>query len=388
MPLPKTSTRRGGPPAAAAQRPAPRRALALALVLAIAGIAVSASLVRLHARAHAGYTSFCAISETVNCDRVATSRYSVLLGVPVAVWGVLGYSAAAALAAWALARGAAGRARGALLVVAGVAVAASIALAFVSKALIGAWCLLCVGSWVIAGALLAAAWRACPEGAGPAIAADVAAARAHAGRTVAIALVGAGALAALIAWYPRYWATRAAPPPAAQPSAAQGAPPVGGARVLVEFSDYECPFCARAHEQLAALRVARPDLRIVRRHFPLDEACNPAVKRSIHPGACELARAAICADAQGRFAAMDDALFANQAAKAPVSVLAARIGLDVPKLEACLSSSETARHLAADIADALKLGVRATPSYVVEGRVFTGEIPPELLAPPAVPAGR
>jgi protein-disulfide isomerase len=383
MPLPRTSPRSRAAPRAAESRPASRRALAVALALAVAGVAISASLVRLHARAHAGYTSFCAISETVNCDRVATSRYAVVLGVPVAAWGVLGYVTAAALAGWALTRRAAGRARGALLLVAAAAVGASVALALVSEFLIGAWCLLCMGSWAIAGALLVAAWRACPEGVGPAIAADVAAARAHAGWTAAVALVGLGVLAALVAWYPRY-APHASPPAAAAPSAS-----AGGAKVLVEFSDYECPFCARAHAQLAGLRAARPDLKIVRRHFPLDAACNPALKRSIHPGACELARAAICADAQGRFAAMDDALFANQTDKQPVARLAAQIGLDVPRFEACLGSPETARRLSADIADAIKLDVRATPSYVLDGRVYPGELPPAVLAPAAsAPAPR
>jgi protein-disulfide isomerase len=384
MALPRTTSRPGAAPPAAEPRRASRRALAIALALAVAGIAISASLVRLHARAHAGYTSFCTINETVNCDRVATSRYAVLLGVPVAAWGVLGYATAAALAGWALTRRAAGRARGALFVVAAVAAGASVVLALVSEFLIGAWCLLCMGSWAIAGALLIAAWRACPEGVGPAIAADVAAARAHAGRTAAVALVGLGVIAALVAWYPRYAPPRASPP-------AAGAPPAsaGGAKVLVEFSDYECPFCARAHAQLSGLRATRPDLQIVRRHFPLDAACNPALKRSIHPGACELARAAICADAQGRFAEMDDALFANQVDKQPVARLAARIGLDVPRFEACLGSPETARRLSADIADALKLDVRATPSYVLDGRVYPGELPPAVLAPAAgAPAPR
>jgi protein-disulfide isomerase len=156
----------------------------------------------------------------------------------------------------------------------------------------------------------------------------------------------------------------------------------GARRVVVEFSDYACPFCARAHEQVAALRSGRPDLQIVRRHFPLDSACNPAVKRDIHPGACALARAAICADAQGRFAAMDDALFANQAANDPVSKLAARIGLDPAAFEACLASPETERRLTADVADAIRLGVKATPSYVVDGEVFAGELPPGIAAPP------
>ncbi|HTP49073.1 MAG TPA: vitamin K epoxide reductase family protein, partial [Anaeromyxobacteraceae bacterium] len=78
----------------------PRRALWAALALALAGLACALYLARLHQQAHAGIASFCAINETFNCDRVATSRYSVLLGLPVAVWGVFAFGAASALAAW------------------------------------------------------------------------------------------------------------------------------------------------------------------------------------------------------------------------------------------------------------------------------------------------
>ncbi|WP_242359935.1 DsbA family protein, partial [Anaeromyxobacter sp. SG17] len=197
------------------------------------------------------------------------------------------------------------------------------------------------------------------------------------------------AVAGARAAYPRYASVAPAPPAAragapGTPTPSPAAAPAPGDRVIVEFSDYECPFCARAHEQLALLRAARPDLEIVRRHFPLDAACNPALKRSIHPSACSLARAAICAEARGRFEQMDDALFKNQQDKAPVATLAARLGLDLPAFEACLVSPATEARLSRDVADAMRAGVRATPSYVVGGKVYAGELPRELWsAPPA-----
>ena len=361
-------------------------------MLALCGATLSVILARLHARAHAGFSSFCAISDVVNCDRVATSRFSVFLGLPVAVWGAFGYGVAAVLAARALARARRGGAAstGLLFAVAAVAVAASVALAIVSKAAIGAWCLLCVASWVTAVALLAAAWRACPAGPAAAVAADLAAMRAQPARSAGLALVLLAAVVGTRAAYPRYWAARparpgtVAPPAGARtPAPAPASATLAADRVVVEFSDYECPFCARAHEQLALLRAARPDLEIVRRHFPLDAACNPAVKRSIHPSACGLARAAICADAQGRFPQMDDALFKNQQAGEPVSRLAAGIGLDVPAFQACLTSPATEARLARDVEDGMRAGVRATPSYVVGGRVYAGELPPQIWSAPS-----
>ena len=137
-----------------------RPALIAAAVLAVAGLALSAVLVREHAVAHAGGTSFCAINEYVNCDKVAMSRYSVVLGLPVAVWGTLGYGLAflLALAGLSSRRRREGWPAGLLLVVAGVATVAAVVLAVISKTAIGALCILCAASWLVSVGLLAAVW--------------------------------------------------------------------------------------------------------------------------------------------------------------------------------------------------------------------------------------
>jgi protein-disulfide isomerase len=129
---------------------------------------------------------------------------------------------------------------------------------------------------------------------------------------------------------------------------------------------------------MRALLAGSPEIALVRRHFPLDPSCNPAVKRTIHPSACSLARAGICAEEQGRFAEMDDALFGNQREGAPLEALAARLGLDGERFRACLASPATGSRLAADVSDAIRAGVRATPSYVVAGKVHAGRLPPDL----------
>jgi protein-disulfide isomerase len=155
---------------------------------------------------------------------------------------------------------------------------------------------------------------------------------------------------------------------------------------VVGYTDYECPFCARVHEKTRALD-ARSDVTFVRRHFPLDPACNPAVRRRIHPSACNLARAAICAEAQGRLGRMEDALFGNQRERLPLETLATRVGLDLGRFRACLDAPETERRLAADVAAAMRDGVRSTPSYVVDGAVYSGRFPAERLPPLSPPNG-
>jgi uncharacterized membrane protein/2-hydroxychromene-2-carboxylate isomerase len=384
-------------PAGRPAAPTPRGAFAVALALALAGLALSLLLTRLHARAHAGFASFCALNDVVNCDRVATSRFSVVLGLPVAVWGAFGYALAGTLAAWGLAKR---QPRGSwpsglLFLVASAAVAASAALALVSEFAIGAWCLLCAGSWAVALALLAAGWRACvPIGVAAAVRADLAAARDRPLGAAALALGGTAVVAAAVALYPRYWeqpkAEGVPSPLAARPGA--GSAPEGGTAssgggvnvpegTVIEYSDYECPYCARAHEEVRAVLSSRPDITLVSRHFPLDASCNPAVARTVHPTACALARAAICAGAQGRFAEMDDALFRNQRERLAPARLAEQLGLDMERFGACVGSPETERRLAADVAAGLRDGVRATPTYLVGHTLSAGRFPLELLPP-------
>jgi uncharacterized membrane protein len=381
------SAARGGHRSKTAEEALPRRTLWAIVALGALGVALSIELARIHVGAHAGETSFCSLSEVVNCDRVATSRFSVVLGLPVAVWGIAGFALVTALAVAALARRRPHPAwpRGLLAVTCGACVAASIVLAFVSKLAIGAWCLLCAAGWGVSVALLAASWRALPAaGLGAAVAADWAAMRARPLRTIAFAgaLLAAIALAGVI--YPHYWDR---PPQPAPPAAAQPAQPRARSGTIVLYSDYECPFCARAHEAERGALAAHPELKIVKRHFPLDDACNPKVKRKIHPGACELARAGICAEAQGRSAEMDDALYRSQGQGARALDVAREVGLDLDRFRACLASRETQARLDEDIAHAIRDGVRALPTYVADGALYTGALPPDLL-PPSTAAGR
>jgi uncharacterized membrane protein/predicted DsbA family dithiol-disulfide isomerase len=359
-----------------------RPALVAAAALAAVGLVLSLVLVRQHAQAHAGVASSCAISEYVDCDRVATSRFSVVLGMPVAAWGVLGYGLALLLALAGLRPGRRreGWPAGLLLLVAAGAAGASVALAAVSELAIGALCLYCAGSWVASFGLLVAAWRACrPEGAAAAVRGDLGVLAARPFLAAGLLLAGAAAVALAVSAYPRYWERRPAAPGIAVP----GPPPPAsqGPLVVVEFSDYECPYCAKAHEETKALLAGRADVTLVKRHFPLDSRCNPAVKRPIHPRACDLARVAICAEEQGKLPAMDDALFRNQAARRPVQEVAAAVGLDLERLRRCLAAPSTEARLRSDIEAAVRAGLDATPTYLVQGRRYVGSLPPEVLPP-------
>ncbi len=157
-------------------------------------------------------------------------------------------------------------------------------------------------------------------------------------------------------------------------------PPAPGAEtVVVEYSDFECPFCAIAHEQMKGVMALKPGLRVVQRHFPLSSECNPALNRVMHEKACEYARAAICAESMGKGDEMEDALFGLQKQKEPLDAVVKRLGLDPARFGACLASPQTKDRLASDVAEGQRVGIRATPTFFFNGKAYPGKIPDELL---------
>jgi protein-disulfide isomerase len=141
---------------------------------------------------------------------------------------------------------------------------------------------------------------------------------------------------------------------------------------LVEFSDYECPFCRKAY---ASLKHVMSDPRVggvVHRHYPIV---------SIHEHAEGAARTAICAERQGKFAEMNDRLFlTDEWLKDTNWVREARaVGVaDIAAFTACRSSPETNRRLSTDMAMAKTLGIEATPTFVYQYGTYSGLLPDTL----------
>jgi protein-disulfide isomerase len=138
---------------------------------------------------------------------------------------------------------------------------------------------------------------------------------------------------------------------------------------LVEFSDFQCPFCARVMPTLKRVHEAYGDrVRIVWKDFPLT---------SIHPQAFKAAEAGQCAREQGKFWEYHDRLFANQQALEPESLKkhAAEAGLDAAKFNACLDEAKYGERVQEQMAMGTKLGVASTPSVFVNGRMVSGAQP-------------
>jgi protein-disulfide isomerase len=148
---------------------------------------------------------------------------------------------------------------------------------------------------------------------------------------------------------------------------------------LVEFSDFECPACARAYVDLGRVLAGEDRVRLVHRNFPLNSDCNPQVSMQGHPHACQAATAYECAASQGKGKEYSGMLFQNQSALDTPSLVgyAARLGLDQGEFERCLASPAAAAKVAEDVAAGVAAGVESTPTFFINGRRVAGSLRPE-----------
>jgi len=162
--------------------------------------------------------------------------------------------------------------------------------------------------------------------------------------------------------------------PARTAVAVEGHPAKGPANApvtIVEFSDFECPFCAGFLPTLREIEKNYKDkVRIVYRQFPLT---------NIHPNAAKAAEASLCAHEQNKFWPLHDAMFADQS-NLGVEALkkkAAQLSLDMTRFDSCLDLGKYARAVEIDVAEGAKAGVNGTPSIFINGRFFSGNLPYE-----------
>lgn len=307
-----------------------------AAALALTGLASSAALLVDSLRPA---PTFCAAG---GCAEVRASAWAHPLGVPTPLLGVIFFAFALALDC-----APAPRARRALALAGG---AGAVALLAIQGLVIGAWCRLCVATDLaaIVHAALLLGGRAWPPA-----------------RRARAALTAAAALAALAIPLSALRQERAVE------VASNGALPdvvaraqVPGAAVVVDFVDFECPFCRALHARLArAVAEAAVPVRVVRVMVPLEQ----------HRGALPAAIAWCCAENQAKGDQMAERLLAaGDLSAAGIERLAAEIGLDLDRFRADAASPATRARLAQDAAAARAAGVRSLPTLYIGARRFVG----------------
>jgi protein-disulfide isomerase len=142
---------------------------------------------------------------------------------------------------------------------------------------------------------------------------------------------------------------------------------------IVEFGDFECPFCGTATVPLRTVVARYKDrVRLVYRHFPYE---------SIHPNALSAALASECAAEQGNFWGMHDKLYANQAALGlgSLAVYAEELGLDVAAFERCMAEERHLDRVRRDRNAGEQIGIAGTPTFFFNGQRVAGSIPLDIL---------
>jgi protein-disulfide isomerase len=149
--------------------------------------------------------------------------------------------------------------------------------------------------------------------------------------------------------------------------------PMAAPVVLVEYGDYECPYCYNAQPVVKEVRQRLRDrLAFVFRHFP---------QNSIHPHASTAAQAAEAAAQQGKFWEMHELLYQHQQELAGLDLthLALGLGLEVYRFESDLQSAAAARRIRTDMAGGLQSGVKGTPTFFINGCRYDGPVDIESL---------
>lgn len=147
-----------------------------------------------------------------------------------------------------------------------------------------------------------------------------------------------------------------------------GTAPVTGSKnatvTIVEFSDFQCPFCRGSQSTLKqVLKDYGKDVRLVFKHLPLE----------MHASAFASAQAAYCAGEQGSFWQYQDALFASEnLSNETLNKTASRLGLDTTKFSSCMNSEASRTAILKDVDEAKRLGINSTPTFIINGKLFRG----------------
>ncbi|MCP4673150.1 MAG: thioredoxin domain-containing protein [Desulfobacula sp.] len=363
-------------------------------VLLIAGFFVALYLSVSHYRVYTdiGYSSFCAISKSLNCDTVSQSGFSILFGMPVPVWGVLGYLFLLFMFPFLFQKKNSDKKLWTLFfVIVSFFSVYSLVLAFISNFYIHTYCLMCITLYAINLALFFYSYRVNrtikDRGFLKRLQTDYTYIKSKA--SPLLLSIKLFFFVGIILWvfFPKYWVFEIKNEIVNLPS---GVTEDGGHWVgakdpevtIIEFTDYLCFQCKKMHFYLRSLVAANPDkIRLVHRNFPLDREYNFALKENLHTGAGKMALLAIYAGMKDRFWEMNDLLFQVDLSKGTIDLneLAPKINLKPEELAWALDQTAIRLHLKRDIAMGVKAGVTGTPSYMINDQLYLGAIPSDLL---------
>ena len=319
-----------------------------------------------------GEKSFCTVSKLVNCDAVDASDYSDLYGVPVAGLGFLYYLLLLFYFIWISLASTVSKEKSIFcFFLAAMACLVTLAMAYFSAFELGVLCLLCGGMYLVNFALLFLIPRLLHLKWKDLWPSSLFKPRflLHIAGSFVFMMIGS-----LMFYYIgqriEYESYRSA---TFQNIHLDGQPMLGNLNskiVIVEFGDLQCRFCREFHKMFQLITKTHKDIAFYFIHYPFDTSCNPVLKKTLHPLACELARIGICAQQKGVFWPYHDLIFENQEGldESKILEVAQSSGLDPVWLSNCVNTQETTNLLQKDLDLAKELNIRETPSIFINGR--------------------
>jgi protein-disulfide isomerase len=193
--------------------------------------------------------------------------------------------------------------------------------------------------------------------------------------------------AILFIFFPAYWNFPATLLAGDMPSGTteEGYPWIGAETPqieITEYADYQCFQCKKMHLYLRQLMAKNPTkIRLIHRHFPMDDKFNPLVKEEFHVGSGVMALLAAHAQSEGKFWAMNDVLY-RQAGKMNelyIKELAETVGLNARALASAINNGHLRYKVKHDISSGINIGINGTPTYVIENKVYVANVPQQIL---------
>lgn len=363
--------------------------------LALAGLVDSLYLAISHYRNYTDilYSSFCAISDAINCDTVSQSSWSIFLGIPIAWWGAMAYGLVIAISVPALKNTSERRMHWYVLFwLSFIYSLAAIAFGYVSAVKINAYCVLCLLSYVISFGLLFSSWIICRRFNSDSFFTGLKQGIASIFKNIVVMssiLVLFVLFTCVKVFLPHYWLYEL--PPSSE-NIARGFtednhPWIGSTHpsvVIEEFSDYQCFQCSKTHLILRILMNQYPDkIKLIHHHYPLDNKFNPMlIKAQIHEGSGQMALLALAAGKQDKFWQANDFLYSiarKQLRALHIDEFADKLGLNATQLRNDMNAKDTLKILEEDISEGLKNKMLGTPSFLIDGKVYLGTIPQDVL---------
>jgi len=359
--------------------------------LALIGIFLSIELVIIYFNANFvsdAKPSFCAISDTIDCDAVARTQFSHFLGIPLALWGLGMYSLIFLLSILPIFSFRFLKdfknSKSYIFVISFASVVVALILSAISATQIQKVCILCVITYLLNICIFVASKN------GESI-------LNHFKKTfkdlgifwskpiytlLTILIIG---IASAALYYSNSTNLFVAKSPYAKfintSIKYESNGNILGARnpkvVIEEYTDFQCPFCAISHAMMERIVQEVPGALVIHHDFPLNNKCNPAVKHSVHKDSCTAALYSRAAKVQGKYWNLNNKLFDNQQdlSEKKILTLAKSIGLNTVKLKQDAHNPLARKQLLQEVKAADNLGITSTPTFFIGMKKYEGVMP-------------